>query len=70
MECAIQNGHSMVRHLSRSIKLGTADWSRLRSALEEAGTASQPVILLQDDDLYREMARDCPSKLQSLIRYY
>jgi len=70
MECAIQHGHSMVRHLSRSIKLGTTDWSRLRSALEEAGTASQPVILLQDDDLYREMARDCPSKLQSLIRYY
>ena len=38
------------------------------AALKEAGTASQPIILLQDDDMYREMARDCRSHLQSLIR--
>ena len=73
MTLALQEGHSLVRHLARTIRLGETDWPRLLSALRQAGNASDsdPVILLQDDPMYHEMAKDpLLARLSHLIQFY
>ena len=71
MTLALQEGHSLVRHLARTIRLGETDWRRLRSALRQAGNTSDPVILLQNDPMYHEMAKDpLLAHLSHLIQFY